>query len=94
MGGRGRRVLGLWLLSGAGDDFNLRGDGLVFLCAFSLAAHILATAGAVRRYDVGALLAVQLGVVGVVSWRSAPRPATSRRREGGDGLVGADRDRR
>jgi drug/metabolite transporter (DMT)-like permease len=63
----GVAVLGLWLLSGAGTDFNFRGDGLVLVCAFSLAAHILATASAVKRYDVGALLAIQLGVVGVVS---------------------------
>jgi drug/metabolite transporter (DMT)-like permease len=60
----GVSMLGLWLLSGAGGDFDLRGDGLVFLCAISLAAHILATASAVERFDVGALLAVQLGVVG------------------------------
>jgi drug/metabolite transporter (DMT)-like permease len=60
----GVAMLGLWLLSGAGGDFDLRGDGLVLLCAFSLAAHILATASAVRRFDVGALLAIQLGVVG------------------------------
>jgi drug/metabolite transporter (DMT)-like permease len=63
----GVAMVGLWLLSGGSDDFNLRGDGLVFLCAISLAAHILATAAAVRRFDVGALLAVQLGVVGLVS---------------------------
>jgi drug/metabolite transporter (DMT)-like permease len=63
----GFAMVGLWLLSGGSDDFNLRGDGLVLLCAFSLAAHILATASAVKRYDVGALLAIQLGVVGVVS---------------------------
>jgi drug/metabolite transporter (DMT)-like permease len=61
----GAALLGLWLLSGASDSFDVRGDGLVLLCAFSLAAHILATASAVRRFDVGALLAVQLGVVGV-----------------------------
>jgi len=54
-------------LSGASDDFNMRGDGLVFVCAISLAAHILATASAVRKYDVGALLAIQLGTVGVIS---------------------------
>jgi drug/metabolite transporter (DMT)-like permease len=66
-GAAGVAMVGLWLLSGAGTDFNTRGDGLVLLCAFSLAAHILATASAVKRYDVGALLAVQLGVVGVVS---------------------------
>jgi drug/metabolite transporter (DMT)-like permease len=63
----GVAMFGLWLLSGAGAHFDLRGDGLVFLCAISLAAHILATASAVRRFDVGALLAVQLGVVGFVS---------------------------
>lgn len=60
----GVSLFGLWLLSGAGGDFNLRGDGLVLLCAFSLAAHILATSAAVERFDVGALLAVELGVVG------------------------------
>jgi drug/metabolite transporter (DMT)-like permease len=60
----GVSLFGLWLLSGAAGDFNLRGDGLVLICALSLAAHILATAAAVGRFDVGALLAVQLGVVG------------------------------
>ena len=62
----GLAAIGLWLLSGAGTDFNTRGDGLVLICSFSLAAHILATASAVRKHDVGALLAVQLGVVGLV----------------------------
>ena len=62
----GVAAVGLWLLSGAGTDFNFRGDGLVLVCAFSLAAHILATASAVKKYDVGALLAIQLGVVGVI----------------------------
>jgi drug/metabolite transporter (DMT)-like permease len=61
----GVAMVGLWLLSGASGSFDLRGDGLVLLCAFSLAAHILATASAVRHFDVGALLAVQLGVVGL-----------------------------
>jgi drug/metabolite transporter (DMT)-like permease len=59
-------AVGLWLLSGAGTDFNTRGDGLVLICSFSLAAHILATAHAVKAHDVGALLAIQLGVVGLV----------------------------
>jgi drug/metabolite transporter (DMT)-like permease len=59
-------AVGLWLLSGAGTDFNTRGDGLVLICSFSLAAHILATAHAVKAHDVGALLAIQLGVVGTV----------------------------
>lgn len=58
--------LGLYLLSGTGGDFTLRGDGLVLLCAFSLAAHILATGRAARRYDVGALLVIQLAVCAVV----------------------------
>src|SRR5947209_18513698 len=39
-------ALGLYLLSGAGADFTLRGDGLVLLAAVSFAAHILATARA------------------------------------------------
>jgi drug/metabolite transporter (DMT)-like permease len=63
----GVAVVGLWLLSGASDEFNMRGDGLVFLCSISLAAHILATAKAVKTYDVGALLAIQLGVVALVT---------------------------
>jgi drug/metabolite transporter (DMT)-like permease len=63
----GVAMVGLWLVSGAGGDFNVRGDGLVFICAISLAAHILATASAVKRYDVGALLAIQLGVVGLIT---------------------------
>jgi drug/metabolite transporter (DMT)-like permease len=78
----GVALLGLWLLSGAGGGFDLRGDGLVLLCAFSLAAHILATADAVRRFDVGALLAVQLGVVGVVSLAIAATAGQLERPEG------------
>jgi drug/metabolite transporter (DMT)-like permease len=59
-------ALGLYLLSGAGGDFQLRGDGLVFLAAVAFAAHILATGRAAGRFDVGALLVVQLGVATVV----------------------------
>src|SRR5690242_12309287 len=59
-------ALGLYLLSGAGGDFTLRGDGLVFLAALSFAAHILATGRAANRFDVGALLVVQLGIAGTV----------------------------
>jgi drug/metabolite transporter (DMT)-like permease len=59
-------ALGLYLLSGAGGDFGLRGDGLVLLCAISFAAHILATSRAVEHHDVGALVAVQLSVCAVV----------------------------
>jgi drug/metabolite transporter (DMT)-like permease len=62
----GVSALGLYLLSGAGGDFSFRGDGLVLLCALSFAAHILATSRAVEGHDVGALVAVQLGVCGIV----------------------------
>jgi drug/metabolite transporter (DMT)-like permease len=62
----GVSALGLYLLSGAGGDFEARGDGLVLLCALSFAGHILVTGRAVREHDVGALLVVQLGVCGVV----------------------------
>jgi drug/metabolite transporter (DMT)-like permease len=58
-------ALGLVLLSGAGGDLNLDGDGLVFVCACAFAFHILLTARAVRRFDVGALVAVQLTACGV-----------------------------
>jgi drug/metabolite transporter (DMT)-like permease len=57
---------GLYLLSGAGGDFSLRGDGLVFLAAVSFAAHILVTGRAAGRFDVGALLVIQLGVASLV----------------------------
>jgi drug/metabolite transporter (DMT)-like permease len=59
-------ALGLYLLSGAGGHFSLRGDGLVFLSAVAFAGHILATGRAARRYDVGALLVIQLAVAAVV----------------------------
>src|SRR4051794_14199217 len=59
-------ALGLYLLSGAGGDFELRGDGLVFVAAVSFACHILATGRAASRFDVGALLAIQLAVATVV----------------------------
>jgi drug/metabolite transporter (DMT)-like permease len=59
-------AVGLYLLSGAAGDLNLRGDGLVFLCAIAFSAHILVTARAVEEHHVGALLAVQLGVCGLV----------------------------
>ena len=57
-------ALGLYLLSGSAG-LNLRGDGLVLLCALAFAAHILVTDRAVRGHDIGALLAVQLGVTGL-----------------------------
>jgi drug/metabolite transporter (DMT)-like permease len=61
----GVSALGLLLLSGAGGDLNLSGDGVVFLCACAFAAHILVTSRAVERYDVGALVAVQLSACGL-----------------------------
>ena len=62
----GVSAVGLYLLSGAGGDFEPRGDGLVLVCAFALAAHILATSRSVGAHDPAALVVVQLGVCGVV----------------------------
>lgn len=56
---------GLALLSGVGGELHALGDGLALLCAFAFAAHILATDRGVAAHDVGALLAVQLGVCGL-----------------------------
>ena len=61
----GVSALGLFLLAGAGGGPSLRGDGLVFGGACAFAIHILVTERAVRRHDVGALVAVQLGACGV-----------------------------
>jgi drug/metabolite transporter (DMT)-like permease len=58
-------AFGLYLLSGT-HGFNARGDGLVLLCAVAVAAHILVTSRYARDHDVGALLAVQLGVCGLL----------------------------
>jgi drug/metabolite transporter (DMT)-like permease len=55
-------AIGLYLLSGT-DGLGY-GDGLVLLCAVAFSAHIVVTGAAAGRYDVGALLAVQLGVCG------------------------------
>ena len=62
----GVSALGLYLLSGAGGDFEPRGDGLVLLCAVALAAHILATSRGVAGHDPAALVVVQLAVCGVI----------------------------
>jgi drug/metabolite transporter (DMT)-like permease len=64
-GGAVVSAVGLYLLSGGGSPN--RGDVLVLGCALAFAAHIFATARAVRDYHTGALLAVQLGVCGAVS---------------------------
>jgi drug/metabolite transporter (DMT)-like permease len=57
--------IGLFLLAGATGVG--AGDALVLGCAIALSAHILATDRAVTRHPVGGLVAVQLGVCGVVS---------------------------
>ena len=76
-------AVGLYLLSGAGGDFTLRGDGLVLLCAVAFAGHILVTARGVRDHDVGALLVVQLGAVRTrLPGDRGGWPATSRRPRG------------
>ncbi len=80
----GVSAVGLLLLSGAGGDLNLKGDGVVFLCACAFAAHILVTARAVTNHNVGALVAVQLGlcglfclvVAGIAGQLEAPRGST------------------
>jgi drug/metabolite transporter (DMT)-like permease len=72
------------LLSGAGGDFKLAGDGLELVCACAFAMHILVTGRAVRRFDVGALVAIQLtacgllclAVAGVAGDLEAPRGGT------------------
>lgn len=62
----GAAAVGLFLLSGAGAELRPEGDGLVLLCAIAFSAHILATDRGVRRHPTGALVAVQLGVCGLV----------------------------
>lgn len=61
----GLSAAGLFLLSGSDGDLNLSGDGAVLLCACAFAFHILVTGRAVGRFNVGALVAVQLGVCGL-----------------------------
>ena len=61
----GVSALALLLLSGAGGELNLSGDGVVLLCAASFAIHILVTARFATRYEAGALVAIQLGVCGL-----------------------------
>ena len=57
---------GLALLAGVGGSWRPLGDGLALGCAVAFAAHILVTDSAVKRHQIGALLAVQLGVCGLV----------------------------
>jgi drug/metabolite transporter (DMT)-like permease len=59
-------AVGLFLLSGGASGLHVVGDGLVFLCAVSFAAHILATARYAGHHDVLTLTSLQLAVVTVV----------------------------
>jgi drug/metabolite transporter (DMT)-like permease len=57
---------GVALLSGVGGGaLHPLGDGLAVGCAIAFSFHILATDRAVSGHDVGALLVVQLAVVGL-----------------------------
>ena len=58
-------AFGLVLLSGSGEEGRLLGDLLVLGCAISFAFHILVTGAAVKTYDTGALLFVQLAGCGI-----------------------------
>lgn len=60
----GVAAIGLYLLSGTGDEVHIAGDLLVLMCAVSFTFHILVTDPAVRAHDVSGLLVVQLGVCG------------------------------
>lgn len=60
-------AVGLYLLSGLGDEGDVFGDLLVLVCAVSFTFHIFATDSGVRRFDIGALLVVQLGFCGLFS---------------------------
>jgi drug/metabolite transporter (DMT)-like permease len=59
--------VGLFFLSDAGGGGRLLGDLLVLACACSFAFHILVTDRALRNHELEALVALQLGLCGVVS---------------------------
>ncbi len=58
---------GVALMSGGGGELHALGDGLAVAGAVAFSLHILATDRGVAGHDVGALLAVQLGVCGLIS---------------------------
>ncbi len=58
---------GLFLLSGGGGQLQPLGDGLVFLCALTFAAHILATGRYAPHRDVFRLTLVQVTTVAVMT---------------------------
>lgn len=60
-------TVGLFLLSGGAKAGDPLGDSLVFLCAVSFAAHILATARYAEGQDPGELTVVQLGTVALLT---------------------------
>jgi len=65
-------ALGLFLLSGAGTTFTLRGDGLELLAALAFSAHIVATGSAVDQgHDIFGLVVIQLALVALVSFAFA-----------------------
>jgi drug/metabolite transporter (DMT)-like permease len=61
--GAGAAAVGLFLLSGGASEVHVVGDVLVFFCALSFSAHILATSRHARHHDAGVLTVLQLGVV-------------------------------
>src|SRR5687767_10728350 len=63
----GVAAAGVALLSGVDGELHALGDALAFGCAIAFSFHILATDRGVAGHDVGALLAIQLGVCGVLS---------------------------
>ncbi|MCJ7796364.1 MAG: DMT family transporter, partial [Thermoleophilia bacterium] len=58
---------GLYLLSGGASGLSLVGDGLVFLCAVSFAAHILLTSVYAGGHEASVLTFVQLATVAVLT---------------------------
>jgi drug/metabolite transporter (DMT)-like permease len=67
LGAAALATVGVALLSGVGGEgLHPLGDALSVGCATCFAAHILATDRGVKGRDVGALLTVQLAVVGAI----------------------------
>ena len=75
---------GVALMSGGGGELHLLGDGLAVACALAFSAHILATDRGVAGHDVGALLAVQLGVCGLTCLLAAGAGGRLEAPQGGD----------
>jgi len=60
-------AVGLYLLSGGASGLRLVGDGLVFLCAVTFAAHILLTSVYAGGHEASVLTFVQLATVAVLT---------------------------